>query len=718
MDRAKLSVLIAGLLAAAPALAEDAAPTAPPPTPWITEMGGTIGGIFSDRSGQDRAPIEKYQDLRDGALSNLFYRGRDDRNWVDFYGENFGRDDAYASLRGGRYDAYKYRAYTNWLPHNMAYGAVTPFFGVGSSVLTSTFPQPKPGTWNPFNLGYERKDTGGYFEWQANSPWYVRIEGNQVKFDGTKVGSGALGTSPGNGFMDLAIPVSYTTNNVSAEGGYATRTVQFSLNYLYSRFDNDNTTLQWNNPFFGGNLDTTFLPSSNNHQRIAANAIWRELPVSSTFAARYTWSKTTNDTAIPLTALTTGPGGTGTGVFVPTLASQDTFNGEMVHQTLSLSLNSSPLKNVDTKLYYNYYKLDNNSSQVVFAAASKINCGGEACESLLYEYRKNNAGLEAIWRIDRANRLMGGWDYLDLDQNRHDFNHVTDNRFFVEWKNTSLDTLSTRFKYQYLQRRSDFLEGDAGANANDGEYINRFIARFDNADLNQNAFKFTADWSPAPLWDTSFEAIWKDNDYPNTVLGRTKDQRQEIFGTVSYGDASKFRVTFMADYEWVKYDSYHRNISDSNATGAFDPGTAPTSSNYNWGATNKDNNWLVGIGIDWHATEKLLIKGSAQYFKSDGTSDVMSQNNFGNPLPIAAYDDWKQTAFNLKGIYAINNNWSFTAGYAYNRSSYSDIAYNGYQYTIPYPAVSNSVTQSYLNGYRAFTNANSNIFYLLVSTRL
>ena len=40
-------------------------------------------------------------------------------------------------------------------------------------------------------------------------------------------------------------------------------------------------------------------------------------------------------------------------MFAPTLASQDTFNGEMVHQTFSLSLNSSPLKNVDTKLYYN-----------------------------------------------------------------------------------------------------------------------------------------------------------------------------------------------------------------------------------------------------------------------------------------------------------------------------------------------------------------------------
>ena len=73
---------------------------------------------------------------------------------------------------------------------------------------------------------------------------------------------------------------------------------------------------------------------------------------------------------------------------------------------------------------------------------------------------------------------------------------MTDNRFFVEWKNTSLDTLSTRVQVPVPQRRSDFLDFNAGTSPNDGEYINRFIARFDNSDLNQNYFKFTGDWTP------------------------------------------------------------------------------------------------------------------------------------------------------------------------------------------------------------------------------
>jgi len=371
------------------------------------------------------------------------------------------------------------------------------------------------------------------------------------------------------------------------------------------------------------------------------------------------------------------------------------------------------MKNLDTKLYYNWNKLDNNSTPVVFAAASAVNCDGP-CTNQLYSYDKNNAGIEAIYRFNRANRLSGGWDWLDINQTRIDYDDVRYNRFWAEYKNTALDNVTARIKYQYVQRRSNFLLGDAGTGPNDPVYINRFIARFDNSDANQNQVKLVVDWSPLPLLDLSFEGIWKTNDYDNTVLGRTKDNRQEVFATLSYGPPN-LRLTLIGDYEWVKYDSYHRNIGDSNLPDAFNPFAMANSSNYNWSATNDDNNWLIGAALDWVVNDKFTLKGSVYYFRSDGTSDVVSQNNFGNPQPIDAYDNWKQTSLNLKGIYTHDKNWSFTAGYAYNQYRYSDIAYNGYQYTVPYPGVTTSTTQSYLNGYRAFVNSDTNILYILAT---
>jgi hypothetical protein len=42
----------------------------------------------------------------------------------------------------------------------------------------------------------------------------------------------------------------------------------------------------------------------------------------------------------------------------------------------------------------------------------------------------------------------------------------------------------------------------------------------------------------------------------------------------------------------------------------------------------------------------LMLKGSVLYFQTDGPANAASQNNFGNPLPITAFDDGKRTSVN------------------------------------------------------------------------
>ena len=74
---------------------------------------------------------------------------------------------------------------------------------------------------------------------------------SQVNFSGTRPGSGANGTSPGNGYTDLAIPQDFRTNNWGVEGGYQSGKSTFSVRWDYSQFENSNETLRWTNPFFG-----------------------------------------------------------------------------------------------------------------------------------------------------------------------------------------------------------------------------------------------------------------------------------------------------------------------------------------------------------------------------------------------------------------------------------------------------------------------------------
>ena len=711
MTRKPLSVLIASLLVSAPAFAED--------DPFYSTGGVTAGGIVTNvnNGNRDASKFQEYQDLSNGMLSNFGFTGRNSTSWVDAYGENFGRDDMYINLRGGLYDVFKARAYTNWIPHNLLFNGVTPFAGSGTNVLTATFPRPDPATWNPLDLGIQRKDTGGYFEWQRTSPWYFRVDGNQVKQSGSQVGGSSNGTSPGNGYVDLAMPVQYETNNVAFEGGYTTSAMTFSANYLISNFGNDNSVLFWNNPFYGNNVDRSFLPPSNNYQRLSLNAVFRQLPWNSTLALRYTWDKTTSDSTIFDNVLN----GSGAGGYQPVLPNSPTFHGNEKRQTFTAGWSATPMTGLETRAYFNWQQMKNDSTQVTFCPSNADSCGG-FFENELWDYNKQNAGIDAYCRVNRGNRLGVGFDYNHITQNRPDFDDTSTNTYWIEWKNTQLDNVTARIKYSYIHRHSDFLLGDAGANANDPAYLQRFVRAFDLANVNQNRVKATLDWSPSDMWGVALEYIYKHNDYNDTPLGRVNDRRNEIFGNVSYGAPTTWRINVFADYEQIKYDSDHRNVSvgacdATTGPNCFDPSSPPSSKSYNWTNNLKNANWMVGVGVDWPVNDRFLMTGSVIYDKVDATSDMTAQQNFGNPLPLTQYPGIKMWSLNLKGTYKFDKNWSVTGGYAYQKYDYNDDQFIGYTNTIPYPGVTNNASQSYLNNWNAFQTYNANIFYLLANFR-
>jgi hypothetical protein len=139
---------------------------------------------------------------------------------------------------------------------------------------------------------------------------------------------------------------------------------------------------------------------------------------------------------------------------------------------------------------------------------------------------------------------------------------------------------------------------------------------------------------------------------------------------------------------------------------------------------------MFGVGADWQAMEALKLTGSYLYVSNEGDATFGVQNNLPitpKPLEITNFDNSKQQYFNLKGVWNYNRNWSFTGGYSYMKYSHDDVATSGYQYALPIvavgaagaitPANKNSNTLSYLNGYDAYTDGHSNIFYLLVTYR-
>ncbi len=696
MNKKLIAILIANLFVSAPVFAQS---------DFKLSGSVSVGGInVDDKDATDASKLNEFRDLSDGGMVGFDIAGRGSRYWLDLFGENLGRDDHYVNLRGGMYDVFKYRLYTDQLKHNFLFGGRTPYAGAGSTNVTATLPSTNPATWNSIDIGYKRRDDGGYVEFQGANPWYFRVDGNQVTQSGTKLGASSGGMSPGNGQADLAFPTEYTTRNATLEGGYSAKTMHFALSWMTSKFENDNTFVDWTNGYFKG-TDRTYLDADNKYSRLAGNATIRKLPLNSTLALRFTNDELESDTNLGTTVLGAS------GASLTTLPNVPTYNGKVEHKTYTLALASAPMRNLDTRLFVNRWKRDDKSTHLTFTGTAS---SGTPYTNEPMSIDKKNWGVDAFYRINRQNRVGVGYDNLEIERERADFDRTEDKKWFVEWKTSMIENVSARVKYTDLERKSNFLHGNDGVNSNDVLYWNRFLKAFDAVDADQKSWKATIDFTPSEFLDVSIEGTTRENKYKDVVLGRLNDERRELYASVSYGNPETARWTVFGDVENVKYDSRHRVVGSASAPGAYDPATAPTSSNYNWEGTARDRNWAFGVALDLPATEKLMVKASVVYYKSDGSLDFVAAPTVSAasyPQPVSNYDDAKRTSFNLKGIYKWSKAITLTAGYAYEKYDFKDVQTDGFQYVIP----GNNGADSYFMGYLANPQYKSNIVYGMVS---
>jgi hypothetical protein len=401
-----------------------------------------------------------------------------------------------------------------------------------------------------------------------------------------------------------------------------------------------------------------------------------------------------------------------------TAPSSATFSGEHITKSASLSATSNWAKGVDSKLFWNYYRKDNNSTPISYGAGTGVAFAIAALPApTLFAFKKNELGLDLGWRVNPQHKFSGGASVLEVNRQRQDADKTLDRKGWVEYKNSMLENVTARLKYQRLNRDSHLDPANPPAQANQTPATVQYYFRsYDVSNFNQDQIKFVGDWNVLPGLDVGLESGLKKTSYKDLFYGRTDDRRHEHNLTVSYGDPKVFRVTGLANLENVQFNqAYH------NGTAPPTPGATQTTTNFDWGSKNTQTNRLFGLIADWPIREQFALKGSYTWTRTGGGVDFTSGNTAGaggfNGGPLVNYvtDNTRKQTLNLKGDYNYSRNWTFTLGYVHEKYEFNDDQAKGFGGFYGYYVNLGGQSQTWLSGAFADPSYKLDVLYLLTT---
>jgi MtrB/PioB family decaheme-associated outer membrane protein len=691
---------------------------------------------------KDGAKFTEYRDLKSGGLiGDVDVKGGNNRNYVRFFGENFGRLDQYLNVEGGQYGNFKYRLYDDKMLHNFSNNVLTPFSGAGSNSMTGPTtwnintpadPNNNPANWNSINEGWKRNNYGGHFELQANSPWYIRADANEITTKGVRPMSAPLTQSAGNGYIELPTPVDYRTRNLSLEGGYSSKQGLINVSILRSQFNNNTESMAWRDPFYSGaSNQTSLLPPDSEQTKVGVNGAWRQLPLHSTLMGRYSYNRLTDNLNLNGLGYDTNLTGNN-GVVTSNPPTSRVFSGKIITQSFYGSLTSAPINHVDTKLYASWYDKKNDSTAISYLNAPPATTVALAAYPNSVGYRKSEAGFDVGYRYNTENKVSGGYQWMSTVRTAlgpavitgvQTFlvpTTTTDNRYYLEYKNSSLDYLTGRLKYEYINRRSKDYPGVTGVApalqnpAQTSSANPTWNKLMDVADFGQDRVKLVLDANPIDMLALGFEAILKHTNYDSTPYGMKSDNRHEYNVNASYGNADVFRVTAFYDWESIKFD-------DNWYVGSL-PNATPNTYAGDFRTKQKSTNKMFGLSADWPIMAKLMLNGSYIWSKTGGgvdftNSGIPAANTalFNGALVPFVTDNTTKHSLNLKGKYTIDKHWAVTGGYTWEKYDYRDDQMNGFAGNYPYYMSLGATQSMILSG--AFQNPSykAQVFYLMGS---
>jgi MtrB/PioB family decaheme-associated outer membrane protein len=635
---------------------------------------GEIGviGVWFDLHGKEggKAKFTEYRDLReDGAV---FGRARfnldTDKYFLNINIGDFAYDTQYYKVDGGLWGKFKFDLFYDEIPHNITFDARTPFVGAGHDLLVGT-PNPNFPLWNTFDYSILRRQYGGGFKVDVIRPFFLDFSFEKEKREGIKPVGVAEASSAGIAF-ELPEPVDYVTNNLKVSAGYSKKPLFLSLNYIHSDFNNSNPFLGLPLNFLAPNAFS--LPPDNTYDKGAFKGAV-SLPFNSRFSTNLGFARGRSETSV-VNLIGSG------------------YSGKVDNVNYDLMFTSNPLRFLDVKAYYKYYKRFNKSEDPTGVA------------SIFLNYKISTYGGELGFRLPAQLYLSAGYKYVDTHRNEKGVSDPLeilpsnlDNIFYADLKWSGVDFLEARVGYEKFDRHTHYRTEVSEANP---------FKRFYYAEQNRDTVKATLDIFPLENLNLGLDYRFKKTDYTDATFGLRGDTRHEFNISADYKIGKIAKVYGYGDYGWIKFNQLQFQ------------GTSLLP----WEADQWDKTWGYGIGAEVYVIpKKLTLIFQHDYLKSNGSVDFALNNGLfvaanglgpgsganNDNIDINRWDDYKLYSLSIKAIYNFTKSLTAMVGYAYQRFWYSDAQLDNYLFAPTGPGTSSA----FLTGAYKDQSYRANLFF-------
>lgn len=621
--------------------------------------------------------FEEYRDLDSGFRPSLRLLGEGGERTLDFRADAIGRDDARYTLGYGVAGRYGFLFDFNKIPHRFGNnghmlwtrtgpgrleiadpvqaaleGAVAQQFavnrnGVGFPFLNGLL-APYLATATEVDLGLIRDralvrlDLGR----MAQLGWTLEYSHENRK--GDRPFGGSFGF---NNVTELPEPIDTKTDAAELAGEWNTERGGLRFGYRYATFENDISTLVWDNPFrINPSTDPNAYQGPSSSSIGGASLGFADLAPdneSSAFflagRARFGGGWFANGSASynvmtqddPLLPYTLNPSIVGidheTGAtFDPTNAANlPVRNADTEVAVLNLNAQAGTRFGDHLGLTFRYrlYDYDNQSPRIVFPGYVRFHAVWEEIPRITvpYAYQVQDLGAELGWDLGRDSRLAFSYTLQTWDRDFREVESSDEDILKLSFDSRPLGWLNLRASYEIGDRSIDgynpgaqgfsFLE-PAGTDNQPG------LRKFAQAAREYDQLNLQAQMFAGPAWSFFLGVTGRDEDYDESALGLISDEILQYNFELAYAPGENLNIYLFG----------HRADRESFQRARQSGGTVSTNPLDDWTADLEETTDTWGMGFNSRFAERWTADLSANWSNSDGFADFTA---FPGGLPLA-----------------------------------------------------------------------------------